>query len=314
MNRILFLDYVRAMALFLVVFAHLYRADSEVKLYIYAFHMPLFFFVSGYLHKDAAYKPLLKKMAQRMLVPFCFFFLIAYLYQVVSTRSLALHYLIGSVIHVVIGKKIIINEILWFLLALFHVRIMGNFLIRNPRKACVPLAVLTLAFYFSHANFFYLGSALMALPFYLAGYYGKNVVNWAVGSRYCVFLSLAFLLATVVLTGINGKVSMMGRIYGNTPYGWLNILLFYANGLIGTMMLICLSQLFKKERRWVTAISLSAITIVGLQFIPMLWWFHFVGYNQPFVFSFLYSVLIVVACVFIHSFLEKHAKWAVGNK
>lgn len=51
-DRIVFLDTSRAMAMFLVVFAHLYASDSKECLYIYAFHMPFFFFVSGMLHKE----------------------------------------------------------------------------------------------------------------------------------------------------------------------------------------------------------------------------------------------------------------------
>ena len=57
-NRILYLDYARTIALFLVVFAHLYSVDSSVKLYVYAFHMPFFFIVSGMLHRDSDYIPL----------------------------------------------------------------------------------------------------------------------------------------------------------------------------------------------------------------------------------------------------------------
>ena len=54
-NRILYLDYARSIVLFLVVFAHLYTHDSSVKLYVYAFHMPFFFLVSGIVRKDEEY-------------------------------------------------------------------------------------------------------------------------------------------------------------------------------------------------------------------------------------------------------------------
>ena len=53
-----YLDNVKVVLLFLVVFAHILERFLEVKLYnslyviIYSFHMPLFIFISGYLSKN----------------------------------------------------------------------------------------------------------------------------------------------------------------------------------------------------------------------------------------------------------------------
>lgn len=52
-NRILYLDYARAIAIFLVVYGHIlevsqFQADHVIHQWIYAFHMPFFFFASGY--------------------------------------------------------------------------------------------------------------------------------------------------------------------------------------------------------------------------------------------------------------------------
>ncbi len=79
-ERILFLDYARTIALFLVVFAHLYSVDSNVKLYIYAFHMPFFFIASGILHKDENIIHLVKKLIKKLLIPFCIFLFIGYVF------------------------------------------------------------------------------------------------------------------------------------------------------------------------------------------------------------------------------------------
>ena len=50
-NRILLLDYMRVVTAFLVIFGHLYdpTPDNYVRMFIYQFHMPLFFVVSGML-------------------------------------------------------------------------------------------------------------------------------------------------------------------------------------------------------------------------------------------------------------------------
>lgn len=45
-KRILWIDVLRGIAMFLVVYGHTSQ-NAEIKKYIYAFHMPLFFIISG---------------------------------------------------------------------------------------------------------------------------------------------------------------------------------------------------------------------------------------------------------------------------
>lgn len=53
-NRILYLDYTRGFAILLVIIGHLiqfnFQSGVNNRLFdiIYSFHMPLFFFISGY--------------------------------------------------------------------------------------------------------------------------------------------------------------------------------------------------------------------------------------------------------------------------
>lgn len=52
-NRLPYLDYGRVFAAYLVIFGHLLLTDdTTIRPYIYSFHMPFFFLVSGMLHKD----------------------------------------------------------------------------------------------------------------------------------------------------------------------------------------------------------------------------------------------------------------------
>ena len=52
-KRIVWIDYAKVLGMFLVIFGHtmLKPPGQEVKLWIYAFHMPLFFLMPGFLHK-----------------------------------------------------------------------------------------------------------------------------------------------------------------------------------------------------------------------------------------------------------------------
>ena len=52
-KRLPYLDYARLSVAYLVILGHLIPADDRVlRPYIYAFHMPLFFIISGMLHKN----------------------------------------------------------------------------------------------------------------------------------------------------------------------------------------------------------------------------------------------------------------------
>lgn len=51
-ERLHWLDYSKAIGMYLVVLGHVIKDNSQLlKVIIYSFHMPLFFFLSGFLHK-----------------------------------------------------------------------------------------------------------------------------------------------------------------------------------------------------------------------------------------------------------------------
>lgn len=69
-NRELWLDFLRGAGIILVVLGHCWPPFRKE---IYAFHMPLFFMLSGYLfyhYKDLRFKELVKKLSKRLLVPY----------------------------------------------------------------------------------------------------------------------------------------------------------------------------------------------------------------------------------------------------
>ena len=48
-KRIDFIDYSKGLGIFFVVFGHVYCGNNIVTNWIYSFHMPLFFILSGFL-------------------------------------------------------------------------------------------------------------------------------------------------------------------------------------------------------------------------------------------------------------------------
>ncbi len=275
--------------------------------------MPLFFLISGYLHKDLNTINLIKKLAKKLLIPLCLFLVLGYLYLVLSSLSLRSDIIIRSFKSIIIGRNISANPMLWFLLALFWVRILSNIIIKKPKVFVGVFIFFFILINTFRINFFFVGTALMALPFYLFGHYNKDIINTVITHRKKILFFALFFVSTIFISSINGKVSMMGIKYGNTPYFIVNLILFYINGIVGTMMILCLSYSFSKESRIVKLSAYCSLSIVGLQIIPIRIWLRHIGYNASFPLTFIYSIFIMVICTVFHLITEKYAKCLLGS-
>ena len=71
MNRKTYIDYMRAFAILLVIAGHANAFNDSVKTWIYSFHMPLFFMISGLtLSEKKLSLKLVEKKVRVLLVPY----------------------------------------------------------------------------------------------------------------------------------------------------------------------------------------------------------------------------------------------------
>ncbi len=84
-NRLNWIDWSKVIAISFVVFGHIPdEKGSFVRNYIIQFHMPLFFFISGYLTKKAFYSiPTIRKYWHTLIIPYLCFNIIFYPYWIV---------------------------------------------------------------------------------------------------------------------------------------------------------------------------------------------------------------------------------------
>lgn len=80
MERLAYLDYSRVFVVFLVIFGHLLPMDNHIpRDFIYSFHIPFFFLVSGMLHKfngQIQWQKYLKSIGIPLLFFNCLYFFI----------------------------------------------------------------------------------------------------------------------------------------------------------------------------------------------------------------------------------------------
>ncbi|WP_191090721.1 acyltransferase family protein [Niallia endozanthoxylica] len=145
-NRIQWIDASKGIGIFLVVIGHT-MLQGELRGQIYAFHMPLFFFMSGFLFSNRKYpqlKGFVQAKAKSLLIPYVSFSIISILLmkmfeiEVIDIPSLIQTFLLSE------RNGIYFNQPLWFLTSLFTIEIIFYLLVKYVKKTSF-IMLLTMA-------------------------------------------------------------------------------------------------------------------------------------------------------------------------
>ena len=333
-ERIEWLDSVKAVGIFLMVLCHAKLSNTTIVTVISTFHMPLFFILSGYLdRKQEISMAVTKKYFRSLITPYFFFSICSFsicwispilhpeIYHMESYAKIFLSALIGMFLmeDKVTSFSFLPSGPLWFLIALFQVKLLFSIGVLLYRKNCmwtIPFSCFLIITYNCRIPFFSVESALLAFPFYCVGFFLQelHVLDKFPPKRYCNVLIGMALLAYIVLFGVkNGRVDIDGCLYGN------NIVFFYLNGTIGTIMIILLIKETKKLSI-LSECGKSTITILGTHFfflipsqILFVTIFHFSISDLPFFCSALMAIVACLGGVLIHSFLNRHFPLLIGK-
>jgi acyltransferase len=288
-ERIYWIDFAKAYGMFFVFLGHILEAfwltgytNSFLPYkFIYSFHIPLFFILSGYISKETKlnfWKYLSEKLIPRLLVPFIFFnvtFILASTLLDLVAGEFNHNLVIGMFWELLIGHPS--NVVTWFLLCLFSVKVIDYAVSAcydsKSKKMLVAAGLfvigwlLTLNYEFLKFNLWFFPEALVAYLFYCFGVVLKSQ-NWLLrgGAKsdlvgFCVSLPL-----TLVTFNLNHSI-----LENSTSYT-LNMafsehgepLLFLLTALAGSFSMIFLARLL------VYRFSLRQFqTWLGVQFIGL---------------------------------------------
>ncbi len=263
-ERISWIDIARGIGIILVIYGHGLNAES-VRHLIYAFHMPLFFFLSGIVYHHRTYPrftAFIQKSIKSILLPYLLFTSLSYLIWMVNRdphlvsldqfkhHALQMLYANGN------NGGLFFNVVLWFLPCLFITKITFAFItqkISNPRWIAAILFLFSLVGYASSVFFkgvklpFGIETALTAIVFFGLGYLWntKKTAMKKILSRHA---HLLFILGTLLVIIIG---SIQFRVFGSQvdmlQNKYHNYFLFYAGALSGISATIALSTLIKKN-------------------------------------------------------------------
>ncbi len=214
-KRILSIDILKALGIWLVILGHLPLVNRELTSVIFSFHMPLFFFCSGYLfHYKQDQKAYLKKNARQLLLVMVPYFILSMGFETVqdyvfyrSNLSLQ-NNVIAPVVNFLTGDSKI--GWMWFLWALFWMRIVYNMLYAKlhtysyarhallAASLCIGFIVYLCDFRF---NYYQITAFLLSMPFFCTGAllgqykestYSHGIARWVVLICCAVFYGIAY--------------------------------------------------------------------------------------------------------------------------
>ena len=178
-NRVLWIDWCKGIGILLVLLGHTLRTDLSL-VYIYGFHMPLFFFLSGLVcnEKKFNWNTFLRSRFNTLIIPYVVFYLLTWLYWLLVERSFRpielewweplLGMLYGAQWHGLMDH----NGILWFLPCLFMTEVLFYAVSRLERLwiQFVVVALLAVIGLMIKSNFpWCLNIAMVTLQFFWAG-------------------------------------------------------------------------------------------------------------------------------------------------
>jgi acyltransferase len=246
------IDSLKGMAIILVIVGHLNTLSSELNQYIYSFHMPLFFFISGYLINFEKYvnleKAYLIKRSSSLFTAYLFFSIISYIFYVimdflyqpqvqnVEIFGKGLSFNIYVVICSISGY--LINTPLWFLPCLLITEL-SFFIFRKHFKQTYKF--LSLIIISSLIGFLYsiyiplrtpwgIDIAFTGIVFYSAGYFFRRKYDDAFFRTSHILIFCLFLIH-IVSSFTNPRVDMYKLTYNN-------YLLFYVSAFSGILAYI----------------------------------------------------------------------------
>lgn len=280
-KRIEWVDVAKGIGIVLVVLGH-NKAPGYLINFIYAFHMPLFFFMSGLLTNPNRYKnafKFLKSKFVKLIIPYIVFNAITYLYWVFidkppRTYENIIVPLKGMLYGVGTDGWLLHNNALWFLTCLFLIEVMFYIITRISKKYWIITIFLLVSGItgayivdFNPRLPWGLDVALTGLVFYGIGYIVKNMRN----GKLMQYKPQSILLALVPLTytllfsffnhGNSFIVDMNSGNYGKIPF-------FYLAAMSGVVLVVLVSKFLTKSVV-LTYLGKNSLIIFGVHILAI---------------------------------------------
>lgn len=269
-KRLEWIDWMKALGIYLVVLGHF---SSFGEKFIYVFHMPLFFLISGFLcKKESDSFQFWRKLWYNLAVPMLMMTILNFMgYCVLKLihGSFELVYVYWFVRNVLFG---IVSgfDSLWFVYTLILLKIIFQYCSSRKLFYALTIIMLALVYVYNRLDFsgfpFFLKernsfiNVFIAYPFFALGVFVRDykyLLNEWDDKRMQVFLLTCGLLPVAFCYYFNGSVGLHRCDDGG------NIFLCLLGGVAGSIMMFSVSKLLGHASKFVVIISRGTIIILG---------------------------------------------------
>lgn len=308
-ERLDYIDWAKTFCIFFMVIGH-YTENRIVLSYIFSFHMPAFFIISGFLYKPHSWKQTIIAFT----VPVVFFSLLNLLLRlilgIVTLESLSIWEVTKQIVNWRHGLDGLFKG-LWFIWALVGLRFLFGdlFWMKAIRKYHVPIALIiviymTLEKY--HVDIdtlfrgYYVGTIIPSLPFFSFGLFLKDI-QWNPNNIRSFFFAPVILLF-LILPFTNNYCD----IY-NSNYGY-SYLIAAINAILFSMLLFWVSNKLH-ACIFIQTISEGTLIVLGMH-MPLL---IIQQRLLPNSISFLFPFLTIIVCYCVIIFCRRYCPILLGK-
>ena len=290
-KRIDYLDYTKGFGILLVILGHIYDASNPIKIWLYSFHMPLFFIISGFFaNKYIELKVLFKKKFKSLIIPYISFGIITMV--LIMTTNGFVNELKEYVYYFITGVG---RDALWFLPSLFLIEIIFNIISKIKNNSYKMLIIVGLflsglcgAHFINNMILTTLYRTFVGLGFYSIGNYTYNRFK-NINVSYIILLIL--FIVSSILAIYNGCVDLWGLNFGN------RFIYVFCSTINSFCIIILFEKMFNnKEIKSLRFLGINTLIIMSTQQLIINYINKFTGINY---YNTLYGIVVFLVVILI---------------
>lgn len=315
--------------MFFIVWGHL--SPIYLNDFIYAFNVPLFFMISGYLFKPVCWGEFIKKNLKGLIIPyFLLGFSVILFYAIVKLYfgGYDVYYFPFSLFALLAGFQKGIDsgvgsQALWFVYTLFLIKTLVNVI---RKKSWIHLLITIVMIYLScmfvdrdyYSSFVNL---FVSYPFFFIGYFLRykfedsiqNLSDTIGINRWSVVSIFSLIVFTYLISIYNGMPHMFNGKYGHS------IVLFLLAGCLGTIALSLFCMIIAKKITFNLVLLYSKGSIIILAW-QILFLFFINIFGQSFsqlhddIVTFTLTIIIYILFIPVLSFVSKYCPILLGYR
>ncbi len=219
-KRVHWVDALKFLGIFVIYLGHFGESAGKLYPFVYTYHVPLFFFVSGFfanIKKEETFFSFVKKKFQKLMVPYFMFVAFSILMHAVQYDLAAEPLLYELQRYVFAVRNTLLHSSLWFFSCLFVVSVLHRLILMITKSKWAVLAISMAAACFCQFEqpswFWNVDSALLYLVYYALGNICFSDINKYRYEYFQLKGRLVYILLVLISFIIAVKTYFLGSLY-----------------------------------------------------------------------------------------------------